>query len=116
MAITYTWKVTGIKTATVDGQDNVVVQTYWEKTGTDEAGNTGTFTGATPFNVTKVNPTTFVPLEALTEEVVLGWIQKVVVDGYAEHVDAQIARKLQGTTVQSATMPWATVAAQSVPA
>ena len=52
MAITYTWEVTSLKVKDVsDTKANAVVQTYWKKIGTDENGNTGTFSGATPFTV-----------------------------------------------------------------
>ncbi len=50
MAITYTWAVTGMKVTTVGSESDYVVQTYWTKTGTDENGNTGTFSGATPLD------------------------------------------------------------------
>ena len=51
MAITYEWKLTSIKTKDVEDKTNVVFQTYWTLTGTDEEGNIGTFSGVTPLDL-----------------------------------------------------------------
>lgn len=105
----YTWEVTGLKTKTEGSNVNAVVQTYWKKTGTDEAGNTGTFSGATPFTSVDVPEGEFVAFESLTEETVLGWIQAVVVDSYEEHVNGMIQRQIDEKSVTEAAMPWAPV-------
>ena len=110
MTISYTWKVTGVKTKTEDGNTSAVVQTYWTKTGKDENNNEGTFSGATPFSsLSMPEGSTFVPFEQLTEATVLGWIQGVVVGGYEEHVNAQIAKQIQDkiTPVTEPGLPWA---------
>jgi len=107
MTITYTWAVTGMKVTTVGTESDYVVQTYWTKTGTDENGNTGVFNGATPLDP---NPdqTDFIPYNQLTQEIVLGWIQPIVVDDYEAHVDgviaAQIAAKIDPVVEQP--LPW----------
>lgn len=111
MAITYRWKVTGIKTTTLDSTPNVVVQTYWKKIGTDEDGNEGTFNGATPFSAaTMPTGTTFIPFEQLTEADVLTWVKAVVVDNYADHVNEQIQKQIDAAKnpVVDATLPWVT--------
>lgn len=107
MDITYTWKVTGLKTVDIEGATNFVFQTYWEKTGTDELGNTGTFNGATPFHKDPAQ-TDFVPFDQLTEEIVLGWIQAVVVGSYEQHVNGQIAKQIEAKRSPVATpdLPW----------
>ena len=108
MAITYTWAVTGMKVTTVGGLQDYVVQTYWTKTGADENGNTGTFSGATPFSP---NPSQsdLVPFDQLTQAVVLSWIQPLVTGTYEEHVNGviaeQIAAKIDPITEPS--LPWA---------
>lgn len=110
MAITYTWKVTSAKTKTEGSNQNAIVQTYWTKTGTDENGNTGTFSGATPFTTVGMpEGYTFIPFDQLTEEMVLEWIKAVVVGGYEEHVNAQIQKQIDDklTPVTEATLPWA---------
>jgi hypothetical protein len=91
----YTWKLTSLKRKNTSELNNVVVQTHWKKTGTDEDGNTGEFSGATPFDLSTVDPTNFTSYEDLTEEAVLGWIQSVVVGDYERHVNAQIAKQIQ---------------------
>jgi hypothetical protein len=93
MTITYTWAVTGMKVTNVGSETNYVVQTYWTKTGTDANGNTGTFTGATPFAPTPNQPG-FIPFDQLTEQIVLGWIEPMVTGSYEEHVNGVIAKQI----------------------
>lgn len=110
MTISYTWKVTSIKTKTEGTNQGAVVQTYWTKTGKDSANNEGTFSGATPFTTTTMPAgATFVPLTDLTEETVLTWIKAVVVGGYEEHVNGVIQKAINDkvTPVAEAQMPWA---------
>jgi len=108
MSVTYTWAVTGMKVTTAGSLPDYVVQTYWTKTGTDESGNTGTFSGATPF---QPDPTQsdFVPFDQLTEAIVLSWIQPLVTGSYEEHVNAQIAKQIADKIdpVTDITPPWA---------
>ena len=110
MAITYTWKVTGVKVRDEGDNSNAVVQTYWQKIGTDENDNEGTFSGATPF--TSENTENFIPFAELTEETVLGWIQAVVVGSYEEHVNGQIQKQIDDkvTPVSEPSLPWAPAA------
>ena len=112
MSLTYTWKVTGIKTrdeVNAEGEtlQNAVVQTYWQKIGTDAEGNEGTFSGATPFTAKDVPAGEFVPLAELTEETVISWIQAVVVGGYEEHVNGMIQKQIDDKTITDAKLPWA---------
>jgi hypothetical protein len=108
MAITYTWAITSMKVTKVGNENDYVVQTYWTKTGTDENGNTGVFSGATPLDP---NPdqTDFIPYDQLTQEIVLGWIQPLVTGGYEQHVNdviaKQIAEKVDPVVEQP--LPWA---------
>ena len=108
MPITYTWAVTGVKATTVGSESNYVVQTYWTKTGTDENGNTGTFSGATPF-APVVDQPDFVPFDQLTEAVVLSWIQPVVTGSYEQHVNEQIAKQIAEKIdpITEPPLPWA---------
>jgi hypothetical protein len=86
MAITYTWKIVSIKTANTDSFENAIVNTYWQKIGTDEDGVSGYFAGATPFDADQIDPENFTSLNQLTEEMVIEWIK--------EHVNAEIARDI----------------------
>ena len=109
MAITYTWTVKNIKTATEGSNVDAIVNTYWELTGTDEDGVSGTFTGATPFTSVNVPSNQFIKFEELTEETVLSWIQPVVTGQYEQHVKTQIQKKINEAKGQRAykAMPWA---------
>lgn len=110
--IEYTWKITGLKTKDVDtNHPSAVVQTYWQKIGTDENGNQGTFAGATPFTVDPTDESgPFKPFNELTESDIIAWIQTVVVGGYEEHVNGKIAEQIEQkiTPVVDAKLPWAT--------
>ena len=116
MALTYKYEITGVKTKdeVVDSTTNpsAVVQTYWKLTGTDAEGNSGTFSGATPFTTTNMPAgSTFVPFAQLTEAMVIGWVQAVVDGnpGYKQHIDAQIQKQIDEKIrpVTEAQMPWA---------
>lgn len=103
----YTWKITGLKTLDANGVENAVVQTYWEKIGTDSNGKKGKFTGATPFPQSTIDPENFIPFENLTEDIVLGWIKDVVVGDYEKHVNEQIQKQIDLQNIKQPTLPWA---------
>jgi hypothetical protein len=108
MAVTYTWRITGLKTSSVNGSDNVVVQTYWEKIGRDGSIE-GKYVGATPFSSSKIpEGYTFKPFSKLTETEVLEWIKAIVVGPYEQHVNEQIQKHIdeQKSPVVESTLPW----------
>ena len=117
MALTYTYKITSLKvrdqvTDSVTLK-NAVVQTYWTLTGTDENGNEGTFSGATPFTADPTDSSgPFIPFEQLQEEDVIAWISSVVNSnaGYKAHIDEQIQKQIDDKVnpMTEPTMPWAT--------
>lgn len=106
----YTWKLTGLKRKDSSNLKNIIVQTYWEKIGTDDKGNVGSFYGATPFDLSSVDPNNFIAYEDLTEEIIIGWIQSVVVGLYEDHVNAQIQKQIDEiahpTTEVTSDFPW----------
>ena len=109
MSITYTWKIKSVKVRNEGSNCDAIVQTYWEKTGTDALGNSGTFNGATPFTSVNVPEGQFVPYSDLTEEVVLDWIKSVVVDQYEQHVNEQIQKQIDEIVtpiVEKDSLPW----------
>ena len=113
MAFTYKYEVTGLKVRDQGGITNFVVQTYWKLTGTDADGNTGTFSGATPFTSDpNDNSGPRIPFEDLTEEDVITWISDVVNGnpGYKEHIDLQIQKQIDDkiTPITEPSLPWAT--------
>jgi hypothetical protein len=124
MALTYTWKIRSLKKQDDPSAElnDIIVQTYWECTGTDEDDNSGTFSGATPFEPDQVDPDDFTTYENLTETQVLGWIQDIVNNnpGYKAHIDEQIQKQIDAIVrptieVQSDALPWAEPGANTVP-
>ena len=96
MSLTYTWKIERISKRSSQTISNAIVQTHWKLTGTNENGVSGTFAGATPFNMNTIDPNNFVSYENLTEEIVLGWIQDVVNGDpdYKQHIDSRILEEI----------------------
>jgi hypothetical protein len=112
MALTYAWKLTGLKKGNTESAQDVVIGTRWELTGTDEDGNSGTFSGATPFKLENVEFHNFVPYENLDQDTVIGWIQAEVVGGYKDHVEQKILAQIEAVKneikdVQATDFPWA---------
>jgi len=109
MAITYTWKVVGLRKTNTENLNDVVIGTRWEKIGTDEDGNVGKFNGATPFKASDVDPNNFIDWNNLTEETVLTWIKPVVVGQYEQHVNGVIAKEIErqkNPETETTDMPW----------
>ena len=101
MAFTYTYTVRNLKVkdevnAAGETLTNAVVQTYWDIVGTDEEGNEGSFTGATPFSAANVPAGSFTAFEDLEEATVIGWITNVIDSdpGYKAHIDMQIQKEI----------------------
>ena len=112
MTITYTWKITGLKTRQEGNNKSAVTQTYWQKIGTDENGNTANFSGATPFTSTTMpEGDVFVPFDQLTEAMVLKWIQDAIPENsdYEQHINGTIAKQLSKeiTPIVETPLPWA---------
>jgi hypothetical protein len=128
MALTYTWKIKSLKKQDDPSAElnDIIVQTYWECTGTDENGNSGTFHGATPFEPDRVDPENFTSYEDLTEAQVLSWIQGIVNAGvgtpgnYKEHIDQQIQKQIDAIVrpmveVNADSLPWAEPTSNTAP-
>jgi hypothetical protein len=122
--LTYEWKLTGIVKSTPANLsvDNVVVGTRWTVTGTDTDGNKGTFTGATPFELSTVDPDNFTAYADLTEEQVLGWIKNyvLVVNPYWNHIVGQIEKQIQKSLeiieeVAENDLPWSPTSGSNEP-
>ena len=116
MAFTYTYTVRNLKVkdeVNSEGETltNAVVQTYWDIVGTDEDGNSGQFTGATPFSAATVPAGSFTAFEDLDEATVIGWIENVINSdpGYKAHIDTQIQKEIDrevATEVAGEALPW----------
>lgn len=111
MALTYNWKLNSLKKTSAANLSNVVIGTTWTLTGTDADNYSGTFSGATPFKVAELDPSSFIDYNSLTESIVLGWVQAVVVGNYKDHIDEQINKQIRDkkNPVEEATgnnLPW----------
>lgn len=124
MALTYTWKIKSLKKQDDPSAElnDIIVQTYWECTGTDSANNSGTFHGATPFEPDQVDPDNFTTYEDLTEAQVLSWVQDVVESNpsYKAHIDEQILKQIDAivrpmSEVNADHLPWAPPGSNTVP-
>lgn len=125
MAFTYNWSVTSLKVkdeVNADGEtlQNAVVQTYWKVVGTDGNGNSGEFSGATPFSAANVPAGSFVAFADLTEETVLNWIKNVVNGdaSYKAHIDGQIQKRIDAEVSvekSGAALPWAVPGSEVTP-
>lgn len=108
----YTWKLKSLKRKDSSDLKNIIVQTYWQKIGTNENGIEGIFEGATPFDLSTVDPDNFIAYEDLTEETVLSWIKSQVTSspGYEEHINerisSQIDEKENPTIEVTGGFPW----------
>lgn len=115
MGLTYDWKLIGLKKQTTDIVNDAIVGTQWKITATDEDGNVGTFTGATPFKLSEINTGSFIEYSELTEEQVLGWVKNHVSGSgnynYMAHINEMIRKEIQSTKwtkidVDEANLPW----------
>lgn len=110
MSLVYTWELTGLKKQSGDGVTDAVVQTYWKCTGKHSTGFSGTFSGATPFNLADIDPDNFTPYESLTEAQVLGWVEAAAAS-YMDHINEQIEKQIAlemmpQTEVNEGGFPW----------
>lgn len=122
MALTYEWSITAVKKATSSNIDDAIVGTRWKVVGTDEDGNTGEFSGATPFDLNSINTGSFTSYQDLTETQVLDWIKNVVSGSsptnYWSHINEQITKqidrsKLSISEVSEVHLPWSPTSGSS---
>jgi len=118
MALTYDWKLTGLKKQHTDSLENVVIGTRWQIKGIDENGYSGSFAGATPFELKSVETGSFIPYEELTEEIVIGWVEAEVQNTvkypvYWNHINERILNEISESKyvskeVHADSLPWYT--------
>ena len=115
MGLTYEWKLTGLRKQNGENINDAVVGTNWKLTGTDEDGNEGTFSGATPFSISQINTASFTEYSQLTEEQVLGWVKNHVSGSgptnYMDHINGVIlkdiaSKKYVRIEVNETDLPW----------
>lgn len=120
MSYTYSYKINSVKLKDETNHEGVtlnraVYQTYWTITGTNSAGQSASWSGATPLSAANVPAGSFVAFDDLTEAQVVGWIQNIVESdaGYLAHInerlDDEIEREFGGIEeVENNALPWAT--------
>jgi|AOAMet2_C27A4_35_1029305.scaffolds.fasta_scaffold08559_1 hypothetical protein len=116
MSFTYTYTVRNLKVqdqvnSAGETLTNAVVQTYWEIQGTNEAGQVGTFSGATPFSAENVPAGSFTAFEELEEAHVTAWIAAVINADpqYKAHIDQEIQKVIDAdnrTEISGPELPW----------
>lgn len=111
----YEWKITSLRKTDDPSLElnDIIVQTQWKLTGTDEDGHSGEFNGATPFEPDKVEPENFTSYENLTEAMVISWIQDVVESNpsYKDHIHQQIQKQIDAVKkpiieISGNALPW----------
>jgi hypothetical protein len=118
----FVWKITGIRKANGNDLNNIIIGTTWTVTATESGTEySGTFTGATPFDLTTVDPDNFTPYNELTEAQVLSWIKSVasgsnesnpsVPSSYWGHITERIQKQIdeQKYTIENVmemSLPW----------
>lgn len=122
MALTYEWKLTGLKKRDTADLNDLVIGTRWELKGTNEAGVYGKFSGATPLDIPDADEAGYVPYADLTETQVLGWIKNIVSGSgpgnYMDHINEQIEKQIDEKEytqleVQSNDLPWSETSGSS---
>jgi hypothetical protein len=123
MGLTYEWKLTGLRKQNSETVNDAVVGTQWKLTGTDEDGNQGSFSGATPFNINEVNTGSFIEYSSLTEAQVLNWVKNHVSGSsptsYMDHINGVIlkeinSKKWTSVNVSETDLPWSPTSGSSV--
>lgn len=107
MAISYTWKITTVKTIQQGPYSDAVAQVYWSKTGTDENGNVGIFNGTTPLSAANTLPENFISYEQLSHDIVLTWVQADIdsKSGFAAYIDQVILDDITNGTNKTTSVP-----------
>jgi len=124
MGYTYEWKLIGLKKQNSANINDAVVGTNWKLTATDEDGNVGTFTGATPFNINTINTASFTTYNDLTETQVIGWIKNHVSGSastnYWPHINGVIEKQINDKKwvkleVAEVDLPWSPTSGSVTP-
>lgn len=125
MTFTYSYSIDSLKVKDEVNADGVtlpraVYQTYWTITGTNSAGQSASWSGATPFTAANVPEGSFTAFADLTEAEVIGWVQAVIDADpqYKAHIDERLEQSIEeehGTMedVAAEALPWATPAEDS---
>ena len=112
MSINYTWSVEQLH-ADPAGTVSVV---RWRKTGKNDSGTEAFFAGATTLTDGDPSSEGYVPLVSLSEDIVLGWVQAVVVGDYEARVNEEIEKEINDEPITQVNLPWEPTPAEPDPA
>jgi hypothetical protein len=106
MAIAFTIKINGIRTATVNGLENTVKQVEWTLVG-EEAGQKFELPQTTELG--DPDSATFVPLTSLTETAVMAWVEATDerIPAIKAHIEYVLGKEVAKAALVSIPMPWA---------
>ena len=122
MALTYEWKLTGLKKQDTADLSDLVIGTRWELKGTNDDGVFGTFSGATPLDIPDADEPGYIAYADLTKTQVLGWVKNIVSESaatqYMDHINEQIEKQISEKTytlleVQENDLPWSETSGSS---
>lgn len=103
---TFTIKINGLRTATVNGLENTVKQVDWTLVG-EESGQKFELPQTTNLG----NPAAegFVPLANLTETAVAAWVEatETRLPGIKAHIQFVLDKEVAKSALTNAAMPWA---------
>ena len=114
MSATFTYKINGIRTATVGDKTNVVKQVDWAMIGTQDGQ-----TFELPQSTTLSDPgENFIPFSKLTEAEVIAWVQATDtrIEAIQAHVQYVLDKESEKAALVLATMPWAPAVEEPSPA
>jgi len=111
---TFTIKINGIRTATVNGLENTVKQVDWTMVG-EESGVSFELPQTT--NLEDPESANFVPLANLTEAEGAAWVEATAtnLDGVKAHIQFVLDREVAKAALASTPMPWAPVVETPTP-
>ena len=112
--MTFAIKITGLRTQTVNGIENVVKQVEWTMVGTE-----GTQTFELPQTTTVPDPQAdgFIPLANLTEAQVIAWVEAhdPRIPAIQAHIQSVLDREVAKAQLVQQQMPWAPVVETPTP-
>jgi len=114
LTATFTIKVTGLRTQTINGIENAVKQVEWTLIG-EEANQKFELPQTTEVPDPQLDE--FIPLQNLTEAEVISWIEthETRLSGIKAHIQYVLDREVARAALTSTQMPWAPVVETATP-
>lgn len=112
--MTFTIKITGLRTQTINGIENAVKQVQWTMTGTEDG---QTFELPQTTIVPDPQSDGFIPLVNLTEAQVVAWVEthEPRIPAIQAHIQSVLNRQVASAQLVQAQMPWAPVTETPTP-